>query len=131
MWSSKNGTKVCGWMGYALGDLRTSSGHGDVWIRVPVQCYTECNNCKCCITSQSSQGFQNNYLHTLYSCHSEIGTLLRVKQKGKRQGRVGELVPRDSFNIIQGCANSGPGGLGIPEVTQNRQTWLQLMCCAA
>ena len=30
MWSSENGTKVCGWMGYAVGDLRTSSGHGDV-----------------------------------------------------------------------------------------------------
>ena len=30
MRSSKNGTKVCGWMGYAVGDLRTSSGHGDM-----------------------------------------------------------------------------------------------------
>ena len=30
-------------MGYAVGDLRTSSGHGDVWIGVPVRCYTECN----------------------------------------------------------------------------------------
>ena len=27
-WSSKNRTKVCGWMGYMVGDLRTSSGHG-------------------------------------------------------------------------------------------------------
>ena len=24
MWSSKNRTKVCGWMGYTVGDLRTS-----------------------------------------------------------------------------------------------------------
>ena len=30
MWSSKNRTKVCGWMGYAVGDLGTSSGHGEV-----------------------------------------------------------------------------------------------------
>ena len=30
-------------MGYAVGDLRTSSGHGDAWIGVPVQCYTEGN----------------------------------------------------------------------------------------
>ena len=35
--------KVCGWMGYAVGDLRTSLGHGDMWIGVPVRCYTECN----------------------------------------------------------------------------------------
>ena len=42
-WSSKNRTKVCGWMGYAVGDLRTSSGCGEVWIGVPVRCYTECN----------------------------------------------------------------------------------------
>ena len=28
-----------------------------------------------------------------------------------------ELVPRDSFDIIRGCTNSGPGRLGIPEVT--------------
>ena len=43
MWSSENRTKVCGWMGYVVGDLRTSSGYGDVWIRVPVRCYMECN----------------------------------------------------------------------------------------
>ena len=43
MWSSENGTKVCGWMGYAVEDLGTSSGHGDVWIGVPVRCYMECN----------------------------------------------------------------------------------------
>ena len=36
MWSSENGTKVCGWMGYAVGDLRTSSGYGEVWIEVLV-----------------------------------------------------------------------------------------------
>ena len=42
-WSSKNRTKVCGWMGYAVGDLRTSSGHGEVWIGVPMWCYMECN----------------------------------------------------------------------------------------
>ena len=45
--------------------------------------------------------------------------LLRVdKLKGEHQGRVGELVLRDSFDIIWGCANSGPGRLGIPEVMQ-------------
>ena len=43
MWSSKNRTKVCGWMGYAVGDLRTGSGHGEVWIGVLVRCYMECN----------------------------------------------------------------------------------------
>ena len=42
-WSSENRTKVCGWMGYTVGDPRTSLGCGEVWIRVPVQCYTECN----------------------------------------------------------------------------------------
>ena len=42
-WSSETRTEVCGWMGYVVGDLRTSSGHGEVWIGVPVQCYTECN----------------------------------------------------------------------------------------
>ena len=26
-----------------VGDLRTSSGCGEVWIGVPVQCYMECN----------------------------------------------------------------------------------------
>ena len=43
MWSSKNRTKVCGWMGYMVGDLSTSLGHEDVWIGVPVWCYMECN----------------------------------------------------------------------------------------
>ena len=28
-----------------------------------------------------------------------------------------ELFPRSSFDVTQGCANSGPGGLGILEVT--------------
>ena len=42
-WSSENGTKVCGWMGYAVEDLRMSLGRGNTWIRVLVQCYTECN----------------------------------------------------------------------------------------
>ena len=47
-----------------------------------------------------------------------LNALLSVdKLKRKCQGRVGELVPRDSFNVIQGCINSGPGRLGIPEVT--------------
>ena len=43
MQSSENRTKICGWMGYTVGDLRMSWGHGDVWIGVPVRCYTECN----------------------------------------------------------------------------------------
>ena len=30
-------------MGYAVEDLRMSSGGGDVWIGVPVWCYTGCN----------------------------------------------------------------------------------------
>ena len=30
--SSKNRTKVCGWIGYAVGDLITSLGCGEVWI---------------------------------------------------------------------------------------------------
>ena len=42
-WSFKNRTKVYGWMGYTVGGLGTSSGHGEVWIRVPMRCYTECN----------------------------------------------------------------------------------------
>ena len=49
MRSSENRTKVCGWMGYVVGDLRTSSGHGEVWIGVLVQCYTECNNKESCL----------------------------------------------------------------------------------
>ena len=44
MQSSKNGTKVCGWMGYAVEDLRISSGREDVWIGVLVRCYMECNS---------------------------------------------------------------------------------------
>ena len=40
---SKNETKVCGWMGYTVEGLRTSSGRGDAWIGVLVRCYTECN----------------------------------------------------------------------------------------
>ena len=40
-------TKVCGRAGYAVDDFRISLGHGDAWIRVPVQCYTECNTSPC------------------------------------------------------------------------------------
>ena len=36
-------TKVCGGTGYVVEDFRTSLGHGDAWIGVPVRCYTECN----------------------------------------------------------------------------------------
>ena len=43
-WSSENRTKVCEWMGYVVGGLGTSLGHGEVWIGVLVRCYTECNN---------------------------------------------------------------------------------------
>ena len=39
----QNRTKVCEWMAYAVGDLRKSLGHGEVWIGVPVRCYMECN----------------------------------------------------------------------------------------
>ena len=47
-WSvAENRTKVCGWMGYTVEDLRTSLGHGDAWIGVPVQCYMECNSMPC------------------------------------------------------------------------------------
>ena len=42
--SSKNRTKVCGWMGYTVGGLGASLGHGEVWVRVLVQCYMECNS---------------------------------------------------------------------------------------
>ena len=31
---------------------------------------------------------------------------------------MGELVLRDSFNVIRGSANSGPGRLGVLEVMQ-------------
>ena len=40
----KTDTKVCGGVGYAVEDVRMSSGHGDAWIGVPVWCYMECNN---------------------------------------------------------------------------------------
>ena len=40
----KTETKVCGGTGYMVGDFRMSLDYGDTWIRVPVQCYTECNN---------------------------------------------------------------------------------------
>ena len=43
-WSSENRTKVCGWMGYTGGDLRTSLGPGEVWIGLPVRCYMVCNS---------------------------------------------------------------------------------------
>ena len=46
--SSENRTKVCRWMGYAVGDLRTSLGPGGVWVRVLVRCYTERNTDKAC-----------------------------------------------------------------------------------
>ena len=51
MRSSENRTKVCGWMGYMVGDLGTSLGHRDMWIGVPVQCYTECNTLSLCFLS--------------------------------------------------------------------------------
>ena len=41
--SSENRTKVCGWMGYVVGDLGTSSDYGEVWIGVLVWCYIPCN----------------------------------------------------------------------------------------
>ena len=52
MWSSENRTKVCEWMGYAIGDLRTSSGYGEVWIGVLVWCYMECNSIRNSETDQ-------------------------------------------------------------------------------
>ena len=40
----KTELKVCGWMGYTVGDLRTSLGYGEVCIRVLVRCSMECNS---------------------------------------------------------------------------------------
>ena len=54
--------------------------------------------------------------------------MLRVRQRRKHQERMVELVPRNSFDVLQGCANSGLGRLGIPEVMWMEWTWLQLMC---
>ena len=45
--------------------------------------------------------------------------VLKVRRQGKHQGRVVELVPRSSFDISQGCTNSRPGRLRIPEVMQS------------
>ena len=56
MRSSENRTKVCGWMGYAVGDLRTSLGHGGMWIGVLVQCYFLCNRCVASVT-KTTRGF--------------------------------------------------------------------------
>ena len=39
---SKMRSKVCGGWDTRW-KFRTSLGHGDMWIGVPVQCYTECN----------------------------------------------------------------------------------------
>ena len=65
--SFKNRTKVCGWMRYTVGDLRTSSGRGDVWIGVPVRCYTECNRSS---DSEDVEGITTAivscYLHNIY-----------------------------------------------------------------
>ena len=48
--------------------------------------------------------------------HEGSRLVLRVdKLNGKLQGRVGELVPRNSFNVIRG---SGPGRHRVLEVTQ-------------
>ena len=56
--------------------------------------------------------------------------LLRVdNSRGKRQGRVGELALRDSFDVMRGCANSGPGRLGILKVMQ--MDGLGFSLCAA
>ena len=44
----KTETKVCGGAGYVVEDFRKSLGRGDVWIGVPVRCYTECNKQCCC-----------------------------------------------------------------------------------
>ena len=40
----KTETKVCGGTRYGVEDFRTSLGHGDAWIGVPVWCYMECNS---------------------------------------------------------------------------------------
>ena len=55
--------------------------------------------------------------------------LLRVRQMGKCQGRVVELSPRSSFDIIWGCANSEPGRLRILGMTQ--MDGLGFSLCAA
>ena len=40
--------KVCGGAGYAVEDFRMILGRGDMCIRVPVWCYTECNRYSLC-----------------------------------------------------------------------------------
>ena len=41
-------------MGYAVGGLGTSSGHGEVWLGVLVQCYNSINMCYFLYVSPSS-----------------------------------------------------------------------------
>ena len=40
----KTETKFFGGTGYVVEVFRMSLGCGDMWIGVPVRCYTECNN---------------------------------------------------------------------------------------
>ena len=43
IWSSENGIKVLRIEWIHSKGLGTNSGQGEVWIGVPVRCYTECN----------------------------------------------------------------------------------------
>ena len=82
-----------GWMGYTVGDLRTSLGHGEVCIGVLVRCYMECNSVTlvsiatgslsstlafpttASVIPSSLSSYPASLLHSVQPC---TGTLLRL-----------------------------------------------------
>ena len=55
--------------------------------------------------------------------------MLRVIERGNAKEEWLNYFPRSSFDVLQGCANSRPGRLGIPELMQ--MDGLGFSLCAA
>ena len=58
------------------------------------------------------------------SLPATLTAVLRIIERGNIKEGWLDYFPRSSFDILQGCTDSGPGRFRIPEVT-----WTELMCC--
>ena len=149
----KTETKVCGGMGYMVGDSRMSLSHGDAWIEVPVQCYTPCNTHhgpSVCTTVSSyspsvstpSQSLDSTLpsfplmINSQWSVKSALGNFTMLSRPPiyyllndpPTQGHSSFLITWSVWWTTGGMELHGVAWRS--GVLVSDRTWLQLMCCA-
>ena len=101
MWSSKNRTKACGWMGYAVGDLRTSSGHGEV------------SEFRCCVTWSVTWSYHMHIKTWWYELPHHSQFLHESEDHGSKYCCGTVTIHLKSCLLLSFITNSWPGPLPV------------------